>query len=83
MVGKIVTPCQGYFCHIFGKVFLNFLPFCVCGKSLAILLNFHPLASWNEHITGKKMRSRIKQGFGVRIHCGVDITSVDLHIINM
>jgi len=37
------------------------LPFCACGKFLTIFLNFHPLTSWNELITGKKMRSRIKQ----------------------
>jgi hypothetical protein len=35
--------------------------FCVYGKSLAILLNFHPPTSWNEHIPGKEIRSRIKQ----------------------
>jgi len=30
----------------------SLFPFCVYGRSLAILLNFHPLTSWNEHITG-------------------------------
>ena len=35
---------------------LRGVSFCACGKSLTILLNFHPLTSWNELITGKKIR---------------------------